>query len=252
MLRSLVGSEMCIRDRACPSHGRGSLEFNRTKIGIRVKCFRGNSTRVHKIHVFNGDTVREMLEVMGRILGITGDHMGKLLVSAKGQGADNFNMTMADLGLLEGDTVELRGIDDLELSLADMDQQRAKDVDLLRASVEGNLDHVKLVSTHLPERVNMADETGYTPLILASEYGHLSIVQVLLKSKADVAAQTRAMRFTALHLAAREGKEEVVGELLSARADMGTQDKDDRTALALALESGHKNVIKLLKSDGSY
>ena len=61
--------------------------------------------------------------------------------------------------------------------------------------------------------------SGVTPLGVASERGHVDVVKVLLKARADVEAQTLE-GFRPLHIAAQFGQEAVVRELIGARADV--------------------------------
>ena len=58
--------------------------------------------------------------------------------------------------------------------------------------------------------------SGVTPLGVASERGHVDVVKVLLKARADVEAQTLE-GFRPLHIAAQFGQEAVVRELIGAR-----------------------------------
>jgi hypothetical protein len=81
--------------------------------------------------------------------------------------------------------------------------------------------------------VDAADEDGGTPLIDASTQGHVEVVRLLLKHKADVNRRKVASRETALHGAAfpGRGKAQIVKLLLDAGADPKARD-DDRTTPA--------------------
>jgi len=122
-----------------------------------------------------------------------------------------------------------------------------------------------------------------TPLLLASEFGHFEVVELLLTnpkvdpnkakingdssvgmalcekhpntatvllldSRADVEKPGRQGR-TPLHWAAFHGYTEAVKILLEVRnskVDVAVKDKDGKTALELASKEGHEEIIELL------
>jgi len=51
--------------------------------------------------------------------------------------------------------------------------------------------------------------------------------------------------------ACKDGDLEKVKQLLESRADVNARNKDGKTALRIALEEGHKEIVKLLKSYGA-
>ena len=78
--------------------------------------------------------------------------------------------------------------------------------------LDSNLDHV-----------NSKDQDGWTPLHLAAKRGQMSIVDLLLKSGADVHASSVSQKQrgkTALHLACGEGHMHVIHRLIDAGADI--------------------------------
>ncbi len=60
---------------------------------------------------------------------------------------------------------------------------------------------------------NMANINGWTPLMLASKYGHLEVVRQLLQSGADKALKDNYNGMTALDWARQEKKDAVVALL---------------------------------------
>jgi hypothetical protein len=72
----------------------------------------------------------------------------------------------------------------------------------------------------LSGNVDALDESGLTPLFLASSNGHLRCVTMLLDAKADVNALSKSK--TALMTAAEFGHLDVVNTLIEARADLST------------------------------
>ncbi|KAJ8890099.1 hypothetical protein PR048_009606 [Dryococelus australis] len=92
------------------------------------------------------------------------------------------------------------------------------------------------------------DQMGNTPLYWASHGGHLDCVtQLLAQSNTMINAQNK-IGDTALHVAAARGHFEVVERLLQHGADSWVQNKDQQTALELAMSSAVVNAIQLNRS----
>ncbi|RYF88944.1 MAG: ankyrin repeat domain-containing protein [Chitinophagaceae bacterium] len=84
---------------------------------------------------------------------------------------------------------------------------------LFAAVREGNAQNVKR-SLQGGVQINNYDPDGLTPLMIASGYGHSSIVKILLEEGANVHIVDFVMGATALHKAAQSGNAEVVRILL--------------------------------------
>ena len=93
-----------------------------------------------------------------------------------------------------------------------------------------------------------ADFDGMTALHWAAENGDNEVVQLLLQFGADKDVATSRGRKSALHLAAFEGHLEVVRLLLEAGADKDATDFQGKTALQLATNYGHQEVVQLLEA----
>ena len=92
---------------------------------------------------------------------------------------------------------------------------------------------------------------GWTPLMLASYYGHFMVCWILLQHKADIHVKSE-LGSTALDCAARSGQVQIVALLIEAD---GQQVRDDctppknlclDTALMNAAQHGHEAALKLL------
>ncbi|KAF0687445.1 Aste57867_20809 [Aphanomyces stellatus] len=115
-------------------------------------------------------------------------------------------------------------------------------VEAARLSFIRNGDVVKVHEWLSPDTVDIRDEHEKTPLMLAVEGGHYSIVELLLKQSPDLDAQDN-MGHTALMLAALAGQPSLVDMLLGQFADMDLQTNDGHTVFQLV-----DNTIKTTSS----
>lgn len=88
--------------------------------------------------------------------------------------------------------------------------------------------------------VNSADNNGWTPLMVASDWGHTPLIELLLNTGANLNAKKTDGK-TALMVAAEGGKSEAVKVLLKNGADLGAKDNLGKTALMLAEEYYRRN-----------
>ena len=85
------------------------------------------------------------------------------------------------------------------------------------------------------------------PLSLAAKWGHLNVVQELLKNGAEVDAISDGGR-TALHAAAATSREHVVKFLVDKGADVTIKGDDGKTAQEIAEGNQALNIVRILKS----
>ncbi|XP_073934289.1 ankyrin repeat domain-containing protein 6 isoform X2 [Castor canadensis] len=91
---------------------------------------------------------------------------------------------------------------------------------------------------------------GRTPLHLAANKGHLSVVQILLKAGCDLDVQDDGDQ-TALHRATVVGNTEIITALIQEGCALDRQDKDGNTALHEASWHGFSQSAKLLIKAGA-
>ncbi|XP_071964995.1 uncharacterized protein [Antedon mediterranea] len=109
---------------------------------------------------------------------------------------------------------------------------------------------VKLFLQHKPDLVTMANADGSTCAHIAAAKGSVAVTKELLRfNKAGVCgARNKTNDSTALHLAAEGGHTEVVSVLLDAGALPNEENADGMTAIHLAAKSGHVKVLDALKN----
>src|SRR5690349_9441071 len=118
----------------------------------------------------------------------------------------------------------------LSQNLVDLGKQ------LLEACKNGETEEVKnLMQSGAPFTT---DWLGASPLHFASQYGHVDVVDVLLRAGVSRDTRTKVDR-TPLHVAAQEGYAEVVNMLVMNGADIDAKDLLRMTPLHWAVERGH-------------
>lgn len=91
------------------------------------------------------------------------------------------------------------------------------------------------------------DESGNSPLMLASLFGNVKAVHLLLHHKADANSKNYRKQ-TALMLASEKGYDTIVEMLLNHGAQVEFEDRNEYTALTYAALGGHKRVVEILIS----
>ena len=85
-----------------------------------------------------------------------------------------------------------------------------------------------------------------SPLWISAAYGHLRVVQLLLRTKiVDVNTKSISGR-PPIFWAAAEGNKNIVKLLLTAGADRTLEDIDGKTPLSVAKKNGHDKIAKML------
>jgi uncharacterized protein len=110
------------------------------------------------------------------------------------------------------------------------------------------IEALKTTSVDLP-----GENEGYTALMIASNYGFSDMVELLLKSGANVNAQTTG-GMTALALSISPKEEEaarIVSQLLAAGADVNLASGGGNTPLMEAAYQGNTTVLKVLLKAGA-
>jgi len=101
------------------------------------------------------------------------------------------------------------------------------------------------------EPVDVQNESGYTPMMLAALQGKREVVQLLLSKRANVNATT-AWGASALTRAAQDGDTELVELLLSSGANVDQMEHDGYTPLIRAAMNGHERIVEMLLQKGAH
>ena len=95
------------------------------------------------------------------------------------------------------------------------------------------------------------DPIGSTALMLASEYGNLNAVEMLLHYGASISAEEKEPGYDALMYACSFGHEEIVQVLVDHGAEVNRRNKRSETPLVIASTMGHSKVVVRLLSSGA-
>ena len=148
--------------------------------------------------------------------------------------------------MLASDKGDLNLVKYLVENGADVNEEdKDESTPLLLATDSGDLEKVKYLVENGAD-VNAVNNINQTALHLASENGYLEIVEYLIKNGADVNARCAHWydNFTPLICASDSGQFEPVKYLVEHGADVNAKDKNNNTALVLALEKGHLEIVK--------
>jgi serine/threonine-protein phosphatase 6 regulatory ankyrin repeat subunit B len=98
--------------------------------------------------------------------------------------------------------------------------------------------------------IDACSESGCSSLVLASRYGHLDTVNLLLDRKVKVNVQNFLLN-TALIYASRKGHQEIVVSLLSNGSDPNIKGQNGQTALIEASANGHLEIVEILLNENA-
>ncbi len=190
--------------------------------------------------------MRPEIEIFGTLMtGETGKFKGLLdehpdLANARNENGDSLLLTAAYMGRR----------DLFELLL-----ERGAGVSLFEASAVGLVERVQEHLDGDAALVNAYSHDGWTPLHLASFFGHEEVARILLARGADVNARSRSTRFakenTPLHAAAANRQVGVAEVLIAHGADVNARDGSGFTPLALAAGSKNDVMVVILLEKGA-
>lgn len=130
--------------------------------------------------------------------------------------------------------------------------ERGASLDVFDASALGETESVAELLEQEPSRANAVASDGFTPLGLASFFGHPEAARLLLAKGADPNLAARnSTRVAPLHSAVAGGNVEIVRELLAHGADVNARQDLGFTPLHGAAVEGNPEMIGLLLAHGA-
>lgn len=125
-------------------------------------------------------------------------------------------------------------------------------LNIFEAAAIGNIERVAEILKDDPAQVNAVASDGFQPLGLASFFGHLDVVELLLLKGAEVNSASRnAMKVMPLHSAVAHQHLEIARALLEQGAEANSAQADDFTPLHEAAQNGQLDMVQLLLQYGA-
>lgn len=119
---------------------------------------------------------------------------------------------------------------------------------LIAAAAEGDTRRVEQLLKYSPHLLNQPNPSGVTPLMVAAERGHVSVIRDLVASGAELEANSNT---SGTALISAVGHPEIVQVLISAGANVNCRTGDGSTALMYAVISGSVEVVQCLLGAGA-
>ena len=113
------------------------------------------------------------------------------------------------------------------------------------AAMDGHADIAHLLLSELDADVDLQDEKGVTPLMLASKFGNANTVSCICENDASINLEDEHGD-TALHYAALGGHYEVISILVTHGAKMDIKNTTGESAARIAFRMGHAKCLECL------
>ena len=123
---------------------------------------------------------------------------------------------------------------------------------LTQLMIASDVGHLAVVDSllRLNNNLNVQTKSGWSAIMFASSNGHLQVVELLLEKNADPNVCTNS-GCTALMFTSYNGYHQVVEILLKKGANPNIQANDGWTALLSASQCGHHQVVEVLLKNGA-
>jgi len=184
-----------------------------------------------------------------------------------------------------GDSAILTAVYHRQKEIVNLLVARGATLTIHEACAAGEVEHAERLIADDAASINSYSPDGWTPLHLASFFGHAKIVELLLAGDADVLAESRnptgntplhaalasnhafvaglllgaggdvnapdAKGWRPLHIAAANNNLDSMASLVAQGAEVGAANREGKTALSLAQEKNHKEAAAFLRRHGA-
>lgn len=131
--------------------------------------------------------------------------------------------------------------------------ERGAPVSVFEAAAIGDVQRVRRMLDDQPELASSFSHDGWTPLHLASHFGRLAVVELLLARRAEVNARSKnALANTPLHAALAGGHGRTARRLVEEGADVNAVEAGGYTPLHQAADLGDTEMVRLLLDNGAH
>jgi ankyrin repeat protein len=160
--------------------------------------------------------------------------------------------TLIDARGRTGESAILTAVYHRQKEIVNLLVARGATLTLFEACAAGEFDRAERALEADSPAVNAFSSDGWTPLHLASFFGHLKVAELLLAHNADVLARSRnSTGNTPLHAALAGNHKLVAGLLIGRGADVNATDTAGWRPLHLASANNNIDAIKQLIAQGA-
>jgi ankyrin repeat protein len=194
------------------------------------------------------------------------------------------NPDLASAKTDDGSSIMLYALYNGHKQIAELIRSRGAVLSIYDACAAGDRARVQELLAEDPRLIGFASHDGWTPLHLASFFGHANVVEFLLDHGADmhmvsrnatsvmplhsalanrqeetasllidrgadIEARQPTYEYTTLHYAAANGLDSIIRKLLDLGARTSVEGLDGKRPIDLAKENGHRDVVSLLERD---